>query len=439
MLVVHTPRPTPRTAYALHAVFDSILGVPWRLEPYPAAFAACPGPKLRYAEEPLQNCDAAWTKAEGLLAERGIRKTISPPHPTWGIPAQFVTGGPGENALEADVFSAAFWWLSRMEEHNTFEPDAHGRFPAGASWAAQNGCLQRPMVDLAAAAWWENLRQRYPELPPPRNGTSLRPTYDIDYAWSYLHKGWARNLGGAARDLLAGQWSALGERAAVCTGFAPDPFYTFDGLEALHAETGLRPTFFWLVGDRGPHDKNISHQKTAMRRLIRQVAERHDIGLHPSHRSFDRPELLAVEKKRLEDIAGRPVLRSRQHYLRLRFPDTPRLLLENGIREDWSLGFAERPGFRAGTARPFPWYDLSKESATDLLLVPFQSMDVTYRTYLGLDPEAAELEQARLLDALGPLGGELVSIWHNNSFSEKEPWIGWRQVYRQWLRHFSAR
>lgn len=432
MLIVHTPHATPRTRYAFGAVFHSVLGMPWREEPDYAAFAAADGPRLWYGDAPplLPNC--AFVRAEGLLHERGLRRV--PASGAWrsGLPALFPVSGQGTVTCE-DVFALAFWHLSRMEEYLPFAPDAHDRFPVRQSWAAQSDSLAMPLVDLWADRLWQGLHKMFPGLPEAGRPVRVQPTYDIDYAWAYRHKGWLRNLGGAARDLSQGQWPYLGRRAAVLLGLRDDPYYTFDWLDALHESTGVQPVFFWLVADHGPHDKNTSPHSRAMRRLIRRIADRYAIGLHPSYRSFDEPERLLIEKKRLEDLAEQPVLQSRQHYLRFRFPDTPRALLEAGIATDWSLGFAEKPGFRAGTAQAFPAYDLLRETPTGLVLRPFQVMDVTLQTYLQLDPEQAMAKQAAVRNAFSPLGGDLVSIWHNNSFSELDQWRGWRAVYASFL------
>lgn len=432
MLIVHTPHPTPRTRYAFGAVFHSVLGMPWREEPNFEAFVAADGPRLWYGETPppLPNC--AWAPAEGLLLERGLRRVTANGERRAGLPALFPVSGQGA-LTGVDVFSLAFWHFSRMEEHLPFTPDAHGRFPVRQSWAAQSDSLAMPLVDLWADRLWLALRNIFPALPEASRPVRIQPTYDIDYAWAYRHKGWLRNLGGAGRDLAQGQWSLLGRRAAVLLGLRKDPYYTFDWLDALHESTGAKPVFFWLVADHGPHDKNTPPNCRAMRRLIRQIADRYAIGLHPSYRSFDEPERLLMEKQRLEDMAEQPVHQSRQHYLRFRFPETPRTLFEAGIQTDWSLGFAEKPGFRAGTAQPFPAYDLLREMPTELVLRPFQVMDVTLQTYLQLTPEQAMAKQASVRQSFSPLGGDLVSIWHNNSFSELDQWRGWRAVYAPFL------
>ncbi|RMF23321.1 MAG: hypothetical protein D6765_13260, partial [Bacteroidetes bacterium] len=254
------------------------------------------------------------------------------------------------------------------------------------------------------------------------------PTFDVDMAWAFRHKGALRFAGGLAKDLFAGQWKRLGRRLAVRFGGHTDPFDTFARLDALHRDFHLRPIWFFLVADYGSFDKNSRPGHPAFRQLVRRLGESYPIGLHPSYASAEEPERLALEKKRLEEMLGRSVWLSRQHYLRLRFPQTYRRLLRAGFRQDYSMGFADATGFRAGTAHPFRWYDLPAETTTELLVYPFQVMDVTLKKYLALSPEAALEHTLALARTVRHSGGIFSTLWHNSSFDEQE-WQGWGAVY----------
>jgi hypothetical protein len=131
----------------------------------------------------------------------------------------------------------------------------------------------------------------------------------------------------------------------------------------------------------------------------------------------------------VEEIAGIKVSSSRQHYLVLRFPETYRVLSERGITADHTMGFLREPGFRAGIARPYLFYDLEAEKETDLLIVPFQYMDGTFRQYKKLMPDKAMDEIKKLADITREVGGHFVSVWHNTSLTEKDGWEGWRKVF----------
>lgn len=115
--------------------------------------------------------------------------------------------------------------------------------------------------------------------------------------------------------------------------------------------------------------------------------------------------------------------------MRLRFPETYRGLVDAGIGEDFSMGFADIIGFRAGTSVPFRWYDLESESPRNLLINPFHAMDVTLKKYMGLSPVEAEEHLLGLLGIVRQNGGQFCTVWHNSSFDEKGGWKGWPAVY----------
>ena len=46
------------------------------------------------------------------------------------------------------------------------------------------------------------------------------------------------------------------------------------------------------------------------------------------------------------------------------------MLYENEFKNDYSMGYIDRIGFRAGTATPFNFYDVSREFQLSLKLIP---------------------------------------------------------------------
>ncbi len=163
------------------------------------------------------------------------------------------------------------------------------------------------------------------------------------------------------------------------------------------------------------------------------------IGIHPSLRSNDHAGLLKVEYKRYSGILGKAPAISRQHFLILRFPETYRRLIEMGIKEDYSIGYASNPGFRAGTCSPFNFYDLAAENETDLILFPFAVMDVTFRQYLLLTPNEALDRIKRLIAHADAVGGTFISLWHNESLSGEGIWKGWREVFEGMVEEVRSR
>ncbi len=428
-LLVYTPLLTPRVEYAFRLLFESALAVEYQLITDSAAYCHAPGPRLNYSGQPVAEGEI-WLPAGPLLRERGIR-TIEPDvFRADGMPAFFRQPGPGA-ALPFDLPALAFFLASRYEEYLPFQPDALGRFPASESLAHKHGFLCLPLANQWALRLGALLEQRFPGLHIRKPAYRFRPTIDVDMAWAYRHRPLWRILLASLRGLLGGQWAAARQRLAVLAGRREDPFFTFSYLSRLHQEHQLAPAFFFLLGDYGKYDTGIRHTVPAFRALIRAVAQEAEVGIHPSFRSNHSPGQLEKEVRRLEAITGSPVRNSRQHFLMIRFPQTYDRLLQAGIRHDYTMGFADATGFRAGLATPFPWYNLEKEKTEPLTIHPFAAMDVSLRQYLSMEPAQALSHLRSLSDAVRAVGGEFCTLWHNSSFSEHHDWRGWGEVYEK--------
>jgi hypothetical protein len=182
------------------------------------------------------------------------------------------------------------------------------------------------------------------------------------------------------------------------------------------------------MGDFGKYDRSNSYRSRKFRELISGLSQSAEMGLHPSYQSFLRPEIFKKEKQRLEDIIQKPLTKSRFHFLRIKFPESFRILVSENIKDDYSLGYSTMNGFRAGTCTPFYFYDLEKEERTDLRLHPFIFMDSAMIDHLNMTSEGAIAVINDLLKQLAIHGGEAIGIWHNYSLSEKDQYKGWQDV-----------
>ncbi len=427
ILQVYAPYQSPRLRYCLAFWAEEMLNLPYQLYTEKAEYHSAQGLKLNYSENRLSS-NECWIAPHGLLLETGWKNQAIEIFQHRSLPAFFATSTPGTD-LPFDLLAMSFYLLSRYEEYLDFEPDPHGRFPAKASLAYQEGFLQTPLLDAWAIELHQILQGQTDHFSFAPRTYRFLPTYDIDLAWAYRYKGWWRFWGGLWRDLLHGRWKAVGERLGVGLGMQNDPFDTFAYMEQWHEKLHCDPIYFFLVGDPGPHDKNHSPHILPFRRLIQSLHQGYRIGLHPSYRSFGDTDRVAQEQHRLESIIEEPIVLSRQHYLRLKFPATYQGLLELGMQEEYTMGYADELGFRASTASAFWWYDLEAEQSTKLRLVPFALMDVTLRQYLGLSPQEALARIAELVESVRKVGGTFSTLWHNNSLSEREGWEAWREVY----------
>jgi peptidoglycan/xylan/chitin deacetylase (PgdA/CDA1 family) len=209
-----------------------------------------------------------------------------------------------------------------------------------------------------------------------------------------------------------------------------DPYDTYDWQLSLVRKYKLKQLYFFLVGDYGEFDKNISLESSRkMQSLIKSLADYADIGIHPSYASNLNRKQVKKELKRLNKVLKREVTRSRQHFLKVTFPDTYRTLIELDIEEDYSMGYASEIGFRASICTPFNFYDLDLDIETRLKLVPFMLMDGTMKDYMKLTPEQAIERARKLVDEVKKVNGKFVTLWHNQSVNDRDEWKGWRSVY----------
>ena len=339
-----------------------------------------------------------------------------------------------ESDFSFDIFAASFYLLSRYEEYLPHQKDAYGRYDPVQSLACREGFLNRPLVNEWLQDFRSLLAHKFPQLVMPVPVFRFMPTYDIDVAYAYLCRGLKRTILGAGQSLVQGNLSDCMDRFKVLSGKKKDPYDVYEWLDALHLKYRLRPQYFFLLADKQQgYDKNVAPEEKAFRDLILYHAMGYPVGLHPSWQSGDNKALLKQEKDHLEKLAGKKVISSRQHYIRLSLPDTYRSLIELGIESDFSMGYGSVNGFRASISSPFSWYDLEKEQMTSLKIYPFCFMDANALFEQDLTPAQAFEEIRHYHDVVKKVNGTMITIWHNSFFSDQQIYKGWKEVYGLFL------
>lgn len=81
------------------------------------------------------------------------------------------------------------------------------------------------------------------------------------------------------------------------------------------------------------------------------------------------------------------------------------------------MGFADMPGFRAGTCREYRAFDVFLRKELSLTVKPLIVMDRTLRSAdcLGLDRNLAKFVFRDLKQTCARMKGEFVLLWHNST------------------------
>ncbi len=423
--LIYLPQLTPRIDYIFTHILFRVLKIEFGITIDVNEFNAHEGPKMCYTENRVG--DTFWIKPYGLLHEKGISEQNIHVSDYDGKKVFFRVDEKCD--LPFDIFSASFFLLTRYEEYLTIPGDKFERFEAIQSLAYLHGFLLEPLVDKWTILLKSRLKEKYPGMLIPDTQFAFLSSIDIDNPYAYRHKGIFRTIGALLKALFKGDLNTFFGRLTAIGGSAKDPYDTYDYIDRVEQKFNTKSVYFFHVGDYGRHDTSIPIRKIAYQNLIRSINSAHATGLHPSFNSNKSFELLEKEFKRFSKVTGGRVVRSRQHYLQLKMPDTYRRLIMLGIREDFSMGYASALGFRASTSMPFKFFDLLEDESTNLTIYPFEIMDITLHNYLRIRATQAMHHISKIIDEIKAVNGLYISLWHNESLSEYGMWLGWRRVF----------
>jgi hypothetical protein len=428
--LIYTPKLTNRVRYIFEFIFEELLGISINFTTDIDEFISFHGRKINYSKHPIS--EELFIQSSSLLLENGIKNITIEMGYFQGIRVPFATKH-DKSLFPFDPFAASFYLLSRYEEYLPFTEDNHGRFPARESLAYKNAFLKKPVINYWAIELEKIILARYTDLKLLKRKYKAIITYDIDIAYCYKYKGFLRNVGGFLRALYYSDWNDVRDRMNVLSGKIPDPYNTYQWQNDQCMYPDMEVIYFFLLSEYGKYDKNISYESSYYQRLIQDISDKYTIGIHPSYQSNFDLKTFKNEIALLSEITKRAINRSRQHYLKLRFPDTYSRLIDNGITKDYTMGYADEIGFRAGVASSFWFYNLNQENKTSLRIYPFYIMDVTLQYYMQLDPEEAIQYSQLIIDEVKKVNGLMTTLWHNHSLSEYKEWKNWLPVYQHIL------
>jgi hypothetical protein len=425
MLLIYLPEFTARCEYVFDLIFKYESGIEYRATTDITELENYSEEKINYSSGIIANEFSI--RSSSLLFEKEIKKQeikVAQKDQT------VILFPNNEDDLGFDIFAAVFYLASRYEEYFPFTPDEFGRFKAEDSLAFQNNFLHLPVVNIWIKIFQEALQKRFPSLKIKQTSFNTIVTYDIDVAYKFSGRSFGRTVGSVGKDLLGFDFKNIRERTQTISKSKKDPWDVYNDLKKIILKNKLQSVFFFLLSDKTNHDRNLNYQNPVMRNLVNKIQGFSEIGLHPSFYSSIFPEKIVIEKERLENLSAKKITKSRQHYLKFILPDTYNSLLAAGITEDYSMGFAKMPGFRAGTCKPFHFYDLKNEKATGLKVFPITFME---GTLANKKPEDALKKILELLKEVKNVGGTFISLWHNHTISETAEYAAWKKIHDQMI------
>lgn len=383
MLLILSPQNSPRLDYVCQVMFGHVLGLDFSIIDDEEKYKAHTDFKLRYLPK---------TK---LLFETDIRKQ-------------------DEEILLQDKPALAFYLLTNYEEYLPDCPrDQHGRIVHEQSFVVRHQLHKQATVQRIALEYKTLLSKQKPDFSWPKREYRFVPTFDIDIAYAFKGKTLFHFCGALAKSILTLQWNNARQiiKARYQQDFQ-DPYDVYDIEKQLCEQHQLQSLYFFLTSGRTQYDRNISPHSPHFSALVQRLKNHATIGLHPSYHSNNQDNIIE-EKKILEEKGLVSIQCSRQHFLKVNFPDTFRNLIAAGITDDYSLGFYDRIGFRNGMAISFPFFDVKDNKTTKLTLHPLLIMDSAAAQELKTE-ETFQKGIDELMAEVKTVGGDMIALWHSN-------------------------
>lgn len=349
MLLVYTHKITPRLKYTFQQICTRILGIPVSFTTTIEEFIAHDSLKMSYSRKALGK--EFFIKSHELLFEQGLAD-IDIQVNDWKHTRAFFFSGE-KSAIQYDIFAASFYLLSRYEEYLPHVKDNYGRFTAKESLAFKSGFLEQPVIDIWAYLFKDALQERFPDFEFKNRSYSINPVIDVPVAFYFKHKGLMRTVGGTLADVLRFKVKQLYQRYLVLLNFKRDPYNTFKWIINKQNQARNKFVVFFLIGDFSTHDKNISINKRKFITLIKSVADYCNVGLKVSYFALENFDTLKAEKIKMDAIINTNLEVSRNSFSKLNLPSSYRNLIELEIKQDYTMGYVNEIGFRAGTCTPF--------------------------------------------------------------------------------------
>ncbi|EMQ94446.1 hypothetical protein D778_00729 [Xanthomarina gelatinilytica] len=423
MLLVYTHKITPRLKYAFKQVFTRIIGIPVDFTTTIESFIAHDSLKMSYTRQPLSN--EIFVRSHDILYEQGL-SDVEISVQDWEETKCFFFNG-DKSAIPFDIFSASFYLLSRYEEYLPHVKDQYGRFTAQESLAYKHDFLHQPVVDIWAYKFKKVFQENYPDFQFPERQYTIKPIIDVPSAYNFKLKGIMRTFGGTVKDLFSFNFKKLYYRYMVLFGLKRDTYDTFKYIINKQKHSQFKFLFFFLIGDYSTYDKGIDAQKKKFITLIKQVADYCQVGLKASYFALEDISILKKEKGRMEAILNTSLSASRHSFSKLNLPESYRNLVELEILEDYTMGYVNHPGFRAGTCTPFFFYDLDYEIQTPLKICSYHLLDYSLLKFQSLLDKKKALNE--IIYQVKKVHGEFVPVFHNYTFSEVDRWKGYKDLF----------
>ena len=310
----------------------------------------------------------------------------------------------GQLVVSGEELEEVFKSASLYREIATGRVDDHNRFDETAlDW---NVC--EPWIDLTAQQLAHKLSCDNRQRRASSSYFSVIVTHDVDHTTllepTSLAHGILRSVNPNA------------EHIPFLTAITPKALIrAYERLLEHEQSVGVKALYFMLAGPYGigRFSSRSDIRWSSSREIVRLILQAGmTVGLHGSYVACDR-DSYRKEKDRIEQVTGTQIDCHRNHYLRFDPVRTWKQLEAAGISYDFSVGFRQRVGFRAGCGRTYHPFDFIRNRPSGVICIPLIFMD----TVLFSSDRDNKIRQLRCaLEKVARIQGCVSLLFHVESF-----------------------
>ena len=414
MLLIYCPKVTNRAGYVFNLIFKTILGTDFEITSDSAFFESHSGTKICYNGTKIGN-NCIFVKSSPLLFRHSIDTLDTDVFDYDGVPAFFGTNNKDAD-IPFDIFAASFYLVSRYEEYLPFRTDKLGCYDVSNSLAYNKGFLDKPVIDIWAWRLAEKISQRFTDWEMPKKRFDFISTVNLGQAYKYKRIGLMRTAYGYCHDMAKRDWQHVRQRTRVLFNKQDDPYDNYEHIVQLSRKYGTKTLFWSLMCDYTPYDHNISYRNVHLRNTLKHLADYGKVGISLSYSSEGDLQKQTSETERLADVLHKPVIRSRFNYQRYHLPMDYKNLNKIGIEKDFSMGYHNAVGFRAGTCTPFHFFNIDANREYNLMVYPTPIPEGIFSDHT---PEEVLDIYKNIIQTVGNVGGTFVSTWKSEGFTDE--------------------
>ena len=429
MLLIYTQKLTPRIDYMFKQICSSMLGIEISFTSEIEEFISHNKPKISYGKIPLGS--ELFFESYGILSENKIHP-LSIEVSEWGYTYGFFRTSE-KSALPYDIFSAAFYLITRYEEYLPYIPDEYGSFPVEQSLAFKSKFLEQPIIDYWADIFLNTLLVAFPSLKYKKKYFKVNPLIQAKQPFVYTNQALVNTIFGFVKEV--GSWKIKDAIVRVQTllGLKPDPYDTFSWIIQNTKMASKKLLVFFMLGDANIISQRQNTYSPKMHQKIKFVGDYENIGIIFSQAAILNQDVMKEEKSRMEAITHRPIRSSMFENNTLKFPEAYRGLIQLEIEKDYSMVYPDTIGYRAGTCSEFLFYDLEHEIKTPLIISPIAISTHALKEF-GTDKTERLIQE--FYEQTANLGGEMNFLFSNQdfSFSHSDNAPFWKDIFKNQLK-----